>query len=141
MSLLHRPFLFSIRSSSIGSSSALLRCRRTFFASSTDHTRLLQEAEVHCLVEEDDNETGINKRQYVLVDYGMDLATVKKVPQLHLGRLFLEGNTIYGAKVVNRTLGECSVVWGKLLEAALEDVRKQQTSSREDTEIKATRPF
>ena len=44
--------------------------RRTFFASSTDHTRLLEEAEVHKLIVDD------NIYQYVLVDYGMDTSTV-----------------------------------------------------------------
>ncbi|KAL3919473.1 MAG: hypothetical protein SGILL_003733 [Bacillariaceae sp.] len=100
------------------------RGRRSFFASSTDHTRLLKEAEVHRV---DNTEDGTV--QYVLVDYGMDAATVKKVPQLHLGRLscttISKSKTIInGVKVVNKTLGDCTDVCGKLLEAALSDARQ-----------------
>lgn len=113
--------------------------RRSFFASSTDHTRLLNEAEVHRL---DDNNTIDDSsgtvRQYVLVDYGMDVETVRKVPQLHLGRLFLlDGKIIYGAKVVNETLGDCTNVCGRLLEAALEDARKVASSSGDGDSIQA----
>jgi hypothetical protein len=61
--------------------------------------------------------------QYVLVDRGMDLSTVRRVPQLHLARLWVEdGWKIHGAKVVNRTLGDCEKVCGRLLDAALSDV-------------------
>jgi hypothetical protein len=86
----------------------------------------VQDAEVHRL---DDNDNP-NVHQYVLVDYGMDLATVQKVPQLHLGRLSWDSstNTISGVKVVNKTLGECQNVCGKLLESALKDARQSSSS-------------
>ena len=81
-----------------------------FFASSTDHTRLLAEAEVHRWVVPPDNNNSTSRTQYVLVANGMDLEMVKQVPQLHLARLFVtsDQSTMYGAKVVNRTLGDLS---------------------------------
>lgn len=90
------------------------RCR-PFFASSTDHSRLLAEAEVYCLP------TSENIKQFVLVARGMDYHTVAKVPQLHLARVFLDKNTIYGAKVINRTLGNLTDVCGKLVDHALQE--------------------
>lgn len=104
--LLDRPSLFS----------SPLCLRRTFFASSTDHTRLLKEAEVHCLDQED------GSMQYVMVAGGTDKGLVRKVPQLHLARLNLKDRTLYGAKVVNRTLGRPTDVCGKLVDAAIKDV-------------------
>jgi hypothetical protein len=76
----------------------------------------LKEAEIHCLSGEN------NSKQYVMAASGLDLETVQKVPQLHLARLWLtDGNRIHGAKVVNRTLGDCSHVCERLLDAALSD--------------------
>lgn len=82
---------------------------RTFFASSTDHTNLLKEAEVHCITtapdDEDDKENKrkrkeqgaeeegiviLSRKQFVLVASGMDIDMVQKVPQLHLARIFLD---------------------------------------------------
>jgi hypothetical protein len=96
-------------------SSRRLASKRTFFASSTDHTQLLAEAEVHCIPQDD------GSTQYVMAASGMDVATVRKVPQLHLARLSLLDKTLFGAKVVNRTLGSHSVVCEKLVDAALKD--------------------
>lgn len=92
---------------------------RTFFASSTDHKRLLQEAEVHRL-EQDDGSV----RMYVMAAGGTDLETVKKVPQLHLARIYFrhDTNTMFGAKVVNRTLGDPLQVCPMLVDAILADV-------------------
>jgi hypothetical protein len=89
---------------------------RTFFASSTDHTKLLQEAQVHRL-----DERGGMKR-YVMAAEGMDLETVKKVPQLHLARLDRKDAIIFGAKVINRTLGTPVEVCGRLVDAAIQDI-------------------
>jgi hypothetical protein len=89
--------------------------KRTFFASSTDFTQLMAEAEVH-RIPQDDGST-----QYVMAASGMDVATVKKVPQLHLARLSVLDKTLFGAKVVNKTLGSPSVVCEKLIDAALKD--------------------
>eukprot|EP00977_Amphora_coffeiformis_P016761 scaffold5296_cov163-Amphora_coffeaeformis.AAC.16 len=101
---------------------------RFFFASSTDHTRLLAEAQVHRWVVPPDSSNNNNNNassstQYVLAAHGMDLEMVKKVPQLHLARLFLtsDSGTMNGAKVVNRTLGDPAFVCGKLVDAALQD--------------------
>jgi hypothetical protein len=96
-------------------SSRRLASKRTFFASSTDFTRLLDEAEVH-RIPQDDGST-----QYVMAASGTDADMVKKVPQLHLARLFVLDKTLFGAKVVNRTLGSPSVVCEKLIDAALKD--------------------
>jgi hypothetical protein len=89
--------------------------KRTFFASSTDHTQLLAESEVHCIPQDD------GSTQYVMAASGIDVDTVKKVPQLHLARLSVLDKTLFGAKVVNRTLGSPSVVCEKLIDAALKD--------------------
>jgi hypothetical protein len=115
------------------------RRRRTFFASSTDHTRLLKEAEVHRLDSNSVTDLCRLSCQYVLVDYGMDKDTVQKVPQLHLARLWLDRRRhddddndnikIYGAKVVNRSLGKCQNVCGKLVDAALSDCSSSSSSS------------
>ena len=86
---------------------------RSFFASSTDHTLLLKTANVHTLPP---CQNGIH--QYVLAPDGMDLKTVMAVPKLQLARLFRNGRTIYGAKVVNRTLGSLDSVCPRLVEAA-----------------------
>mmetsp|Transcript_27769 Transcript_27769/g.41313 ORF Transcript_27769/g.41313 Transcript_27769/m.41313 type:complete len:223 (-) Transcript_27769:32-700(-) len=92
-----------------------LQFRRSFFASSTDHTNLLQGAKVHRLDQEGE------KNMYVMAADGMDLETVKTVPQLHMARLWRDGNTLYGVKVVNRVLGSPSDVCRPLVEAALKD--------------------
>ena len=101
---------------------------RPFFASSTDHTRLLADSEVHSweLKQEDGGNT---IKQFVLVAYGMDLDMVHKVPQLHLARLFLSSDTMWGAKVVNRTLGDPSHVCAKLVDAARSDGALRAKSS------------
>lgn len=119
--------------------------RRTFFASSTDHTRLLKEAKIHCLPLDD------GKKQYVLAADGVAMDVVKKVPQLHLARICLDGSKIYGAKVVNRTLGSIPEVCGRLLDAALSDggeeahaalhglsewVQKEKLEGRKENEAK-----
>ena len=92
---------------------------RSFFASSTDHTRLLKDAKIHCLPLDG------GKKQYVLAPDSVGLDMVTKVPQLHLARIYLDGSKIYGAKVVNRTLGSIPDVCGRLLEAALSDGGKE----------------
>jgi len=89
---------------------------RTFFASSTDHTTLLQNAEIHKLKEQ-------QQWQYVMVAEGMDPEMVQKVPQLHLARLYRnQEDTLHGAKVVNSTLGKAKDVCGRLVDVALEDI-------------------
>lgn len=97
---------------------------RTFFASSTDHTRLVSEAQVHCISQDG------NIQQFVLAADGVDLDTVKKVPQLHLARICLQdGKKIFGAKVVNRTLGDCPHVCGRLLDAALAEANSKDVEA------------
>jgi hypothetical protein len=100
--------------------------RRPFFASSTDHTRLLADAQVHRLPTDPTNSN--LQHQYVLVAAGMDLVMVQKVPQLHLARLLsfsANGDDgiimMGGAKVVTRTLGAPAQVCGPLVEAARKD--------------------
>lgn len=101
--------------------------RRPFFASSTDHTRLLADAEVHRLP----SSKGNNIQQYVMAAEGMEAAMIEKVPQLHLARLFVQSShdggssptvMLFGAKVINKTLGSPTDVCGKLVDAALADV-------------------
>jgi hypothetical protein len=94
--------------------------KRTFFASSTDHTRLLSDSQVFRLPQED----GI--LLYALAAGGSDADIVRKVPQLHLARLFVDSQQqhMWGAKVVNRTLGSLPKVCDKLVDAALQDLKR-----------------
>lgn len=107
-----------------GSHHSIPSTRRTFFASSTDHSTLLQTAEIHKLQEHQSNS---DHCQYVMVAEGMDADMVQKVPQLHLARLFRNGTTLFGAKVVNSTLGAPKEVCGRLVDAALEDIPTSTT--------------
>jgi hypothetical protein len=100
-----------------------LQWRRSFFASATDHTTLLSTAEVHCLPDVKDS----SKRQYVLAAQGMEAEKVKLVPYLHLARIWfdVEENTMFGAKVVNRTLGDAVDVCDRLVDAVLQDAKPE----------------
>ncbi|CAB9507944.1 expressed unknown protein [Seminavis robusta] len=98
-----------------------VRQRRFFFASSTDHTTLLQNAVVHRL------DHG-QYQEYVMAAEGMEPEMVQKVPQLHLARLFRRDTVLYGAKVVNSTLGVAKDVCGQLVDAALEDTKGGATA-------------
>jgi hypothetical protein len=90
--------------------------KRGFFASSTDHTTLLQRAQVHCLKEAG----GVHR--YVMAAEGIDLETVSRVPQLHLARLDRKDELLFGCKVINRTLGTPVQVCQRLLDRAFEDI-------------------
>jgi hypothetical protein len=68
-------------------------------------------------------------KQYVLAASGMEEAMVKKVPQLHLARLYLKNDIMYGAKVVNRTLGDIPHVCARLVDAARKDGGKEARST------------
>jgi len=94
--------------------------KRTFFASSTDHTTLVTNAKVHRV---GDDKYG--KRTYILIPDGTDIDLALKVDKLHLGRIFADKNYIYGAKVVQRSLGSHSDVCKRLLDMALEDSKSQ----------------
>jgi len=71
------------------------------------------------------------KREYILIPHGLDLELALKVDKLHLGRIYADNNCIYGAKVVQRTLGTHQDVCGKLLAAALEDASSSSSSQKE----------
>lgn len=94
--------------------------KRFFFASSTDHTTLLSNANAHRILEDEKNPNG--PRQYILVPDGTPLDLAKKVDKLHLARLSADGNLIFHAKVVQRSLGSHSHVCKTLLEMALTDL-------------------
>mmetsp|Transcript_15663 Transcript_15663/g.23731 ORF Transcript_15663/g.23731 Transcript_15663/m.23731 type:complete len:246 (+) Transcript_15663:61-798(+) len=89
--------------------------KRNFFASSTDHTNLLANAKTHRVGRDDE------RRTYMLVPEDLDLKLALKVDKLQLARLFAEGNHIYGAKVVQRSLGSYAQVCKPLLQMALKD--------------------
>jgi len=99
----------------------LLSAKRSFFASSTDHTRLLADSQVYRLDGDADH-----CFLYVLAAGGTDPELVRKVRPLHLARLLVDTkqNIMWGAKVVNRTLGTPQHVCGKLVDAALRDMKK-----------------
>lgn len=93
--------------------------KRFFFASSTDHTTLLSSATAHRILQDENNPNG--PRQYILVPDGTPLDLAKKVDKLHLARLSADGNLIFRAKVVQRSLGSHAYVCKPLLEMALTD--------------------
>lgn len=98
--------------------------RRTFFASSTDHTTLLANAKVH-MIANDGSDDKYGERSYILIPDGTDVDLALKVDKLHLARLKASKNFIYHAKVVQRSLGTPAEVCTSLLEAALKDAKSQ----------------
>jgi hypothetical protein len=104
-----------------------LAVKRGFFASSTDHTTLLQRAQVHCLKEAG----GVHR--YVMAAEGMDPETVARVPQLHLARLDRKDDLLFGCKVVNRTLGTPVHVCQRLLDLAFEDIGRRSGAKARST--------
>ena len=97
-----------------------LPCNRSFFASSTDHTTLLSNATAH-RVGDDDDKNGYGQRKYILVPHDTPLDLAIKVDKIQLARLSANKNIIYGAKVVQRSLGTPSHVCGRLVDMALKD--------------------
>jgi hypothetical protein len=131
----NRPILLGRRNEALPIVVPSIITKRPFFASSTDHTTLLQNAEVHRLLVGQAVGGGRDappQYQYVLVAQGTEVGLVQKVPQLHLARLWWDPstNTIYGAKVVNRTLGSIPEVCPRLLDAALKDAIKASSAER-----------
>lgn len=108
-----RPLLKN-ESSSFSTLSRIIK--RSFFASSTDHTTLLQNATAHRI-----GDDPYGARHYILVPHGTPLDLAKKVDKLQLARIFADRNVIFGAKVVQRTLGSPTHVCGSLLDMALTD--------------------
>lgn len=108
--------------------------RRTFFASSTDHTTLLANATIHCIPY--DVHQGISSnstedeyyglRQYVLIPNDTPLEVALKVDKLHLARLSADKNIVFSPKVVQRTLGSTSDICQPLLERALSVIEKSK---------------
>ena len=107
--------------------------KRFFFASSTDHTNLLEQAEIHVLpaTNDNDDDTSTTQQLLVLAPSGVDLDTVRKVPQLHMARLLVTTTTalnndvvIHSAKVVNRSLGSTADVCRRLVEHAISSQSK-----------------
>jgi hypothetical protein len=86
--------------------------KRTFFASSTDHTSLLKNATVHRIniTEDPNNCESYGKRQYILIPNGTDLNLALKVDKLHLARISADRNFIYGAKVLYRNFPNSVVI-------------------------------
>lgn len=96
--------------------------RRSFFASSTDHTTLLANAKVHSVPASGGGGDEYGLRQYILIPEDTPLEIALKVDKLHLARLSANRNLIFGAKVVQRSLGNQSLVCKPLLAKALNDV-------------------
>ena len=114
-------------------SSKKLLSKRLFFASSTDHTTLLSNAQVHCINNNNNNTNNndnvSNQKLYILLPNDVSLDLAKKVNKLHLARLSTNENIIFGAKVVQRTLGTESNVCKPLLDAALSDIISKEDDS------------
>uniref|UniRef100_A0A7S1BYC5 Uncharacterized protein n=1 Tax=Corethron hystrix TaxID=216773 RepID=A0A7S1BYC5_9STRA len=89
--------------------------RRSFFASSTDHTKLVSSAIVHRIADGP-------LTSYCLVPPDTALDDNFWVRRLCLASLNLENGTVYGAKIVQKGLGSPETVIARLLEEALVDV-------------------
>jgi hypothetical protein len=103
---------------------ALSRCltctkSRTFFASSTDHTTLVENAVIHRIGD------SYGSREYVLVPKDIPLEFVLKDRKLTLASIHAKENIIFGAKVVAKTIGSMKDVCGGLVDAALHDASSQ----------------
>ena len=94
--------------------------KRTFFASSTDHTTLVEQAVVHRI-----GDDAYGTREYVLVPNNIPLEFVKKDGKLKLASLHAKQNVIFGAKVNTRSIGSMVDVCGSLMDAALQDAASQ----------------
>lgn len=90
---------------------------RYFFASSTDHSDLLGSADAHV------TSSGTGKK-YFLVPAGTPLHLAQKVDKLQLAWIHTDNNVIHSPKVVQKALGDATVVCGRLLSMALEDIKK-----------------
>lgn len=101
-----------------------LSLKRPFFASSTDHSQLLAQAQVYKLSPCTVHSSTAILQPYVMAAAGSDSILVAKVPHLHLARLYVDEHTgtLMGAKVINHTLGSVTEVCGKLVDAALSDL-------------------
>ncbi len=95
--------------------------RRSFFASSTDHTTLLANATIHRI-----GDDAYGERTYILLPKGTDLDLALKVDKLHLARISANKNYVYHAKVVQRSLGPIDMVCKPILEEALKDARSEK---------------
>lgn len=104
--------------------SRYLTCRkslltRKFFASSTDHTTLVENAVIHRIGD------SYGSREYVLVPKDIPLEFVLRDRKLTLASIHAKENIIFGAKVVTRAIGSIEEVCGGLVDAALQDASSQ----------------
>jgi len=95
--------------------------RRSFFASSTDHTSLVDNAIIHRIG--DDGPYGA--REYALVPADIPLELAKKDSKLKLASIYANKNIIFGAKVITKSIGSMEEVCCGLVDAALEDASSQ----------------
>lgn len=95
--------------------------KRSFFASSTDHTSLVDNAVIHRIG--DDGAYGT--REYALIPQDIPLELAKKDSKLKLASLYGNKNVIFGAKVITKSIGSMEEVCGGLVDAALEDASSQ----------------
>ena len=116
--------LLPLRRSLNQSSSKVQFTNRTFFASSTDHTTLLSNATSHRILQDDNNPYG--PRSYILLPNGTPLDLAQKVDKLHLARLYADRNIMYGAKVVQRSLGTLGEVAAPLVQMAIDDIHNSK---------------
>jgi len=95
--------------------------KRSFFASSRDHTSLLSSATKHRIDHPD------GSKEYINFASNTSLEMALKVNKLHLGRVRVrtdpETNTtvIFDAKVIQKALGGMESVCGPLIDMALND--------------------
>lgn len=93
---------------------------RSFFASSTDHTSLLENAVIHRI-----GDSAYGTREYALVRAGIPLELAVKDSKLKLASIHASKNILFGAKVITKSIGSMEEACGGLVDAALEDAASQ----------------
>lgn len=94
--------------------------KRLFFASSTDHTSLVENAVIHRI-----GDDAYGTREYALIPADIPLELAKKDSKLKLASIHANKNILFGAKVIAKSIGSMEEVCGGLVDAALEDAGSQ----------------
>lgn len=93
---------------------------RSFFASSTDHTTLVENAVIHRI-----GDDSYGTREYALVPQDIPLELAKKDYKLKLACIYANRNVLFGTKVIAKSVGTMEEVCSGLVDAALEDASSQ----------------
>lgn len=97
---------------------------RSFFASSTDHTTLLENAVIHRILSNEGDDV-YGSREYALIPQDIPVELAIKDSKLKLASIRANRNIIFGAKVITKSIGDMQEVCGGLVDVALEDASSQ----------------